>query len=1845
MASTLAQQLQRIADVSVNTVSAERLKATYSVSLLYPPQVAATQDIDLIYSSTIDGFAELVELDPRFKRFERGIFSDASRSIDRFTQTKEENDSLNRNVEEFLGLVGPRVLLRSAQKAVEWLVRKFRIHELNTAALILTFLPYHGHPVFAKVLSIIPKRSLPIALSCLAPHIKPASCPSRDNIIKSLTAHSDFFNILTLYVLEVVARSHAHHVLVSFYITVVVEALNRMCSTATYSKHPEDIITKVMPILVQGLKAKNVPEFQIGCYMIITVLVAKLPIDDKLLDSLIAEVIEGWSKESISAALACVALMAQERRSRSALPKQAIKGLAAVDNLGQKLVDMSKKYRVDELAAGLSIGILSSPSKHGLEGIKLVQKVLTDVSMPVGRRRDVLTKLLQAAIKGDITEENVRIEVADFLVGLGEATNGTEQLGGLLKDLLTSEGVDVETLELRLQTVIRPAVEPTEETTQDKSIKDATKRAEQVTFASLLSSLPKTTADISFLSPNPVSIYTTLTHALIHATSSKSNQQMIDLFSHPIFTQKAANEAFNLSFLVKVWTSKTVPALARAAALAQAQKTINTPIKGLRVDFQALIPYILIALGDLNKKVRAEAGNLLLSLMSSFKTIDANRKDKSSKTKIWGFDTIFDFNTEAAKWMETAEARKIIEGLGILEALEEAMLDRDVVRRVLAHGLGRVNDNLKNSLKATAVAFISSHIIGLSSLAIKLELLKLVNAVTTGSGVKAMPTAELLQSWVEPADYAVKWGTLCTEEKVDIAELEKEFAKTVTSSDKGEGVAFLIRIIKGEFGSSPQEIGEMRSAACGRLREVWSSLKKEVKASASQDILVVATSHVDETAIPGEAMEILKSVAIPMEVFEGWLQDCLNSLRSWTVKLGRGSSSSNDTEPSKKKKTGVEASETPTGDEDVVGSKIDDLTAILELLEVQPIGEGHVDLLKLGFGILSEVMNVAGEIGVSVGYLLQLILGVLGGVVGYIKTSKDPKRKLDGSVRADVLVNCIRSTTSPQVQNRALLLVASLADVAPEVVLHSVMPIFTFMGANVLRQDDEYSAHVIEQTVQRVIPPLVKSLHQQSIASSKSGVVGGVAELVSSFVTAYQHIPAHRRLRLFVKLTDTLGGDEFLFVVLSMLVEKYSQQKQSSRADGKEDGITTFCKDVAVTFGEETQLVSAVKYLDVVIDVLHNTPQGISQSIFSTIKDASTETRQSTAIRLLQMLSSILDNEKLRTQIGRRLNQGDADAERIRSHFSSALEKILALGKEYTEGSLRQAISGVMVKLLDLLSTPEFVKVVDTLITNSEFKRSALATFKDRVTSEFRADSASRTAILNLTPKIAQIVASPESAIEFKGDALSCLSAVTVKHGKRDPSIIYSLAEAVIGSGGLRSEDEGLRVLALICLTDMTNCLGGRIVPVVPKVVPFTLDLLEVVAGKKTSSLVHNAIFALLEGLVNTIPSFMTSYLQKILKGAWASTVTAGSDDSDSDSDVESVVDGQEITQELRTGLLDTIAKKMDVKTVMTAISATWNDALRMGYSATQEHLTTVSSLLSTATKGQVQKIHPLLTSFYLSAFALRKEVADHNERIRIDEDELDVIENACIDTTLKMVLKLNDTIFKPMFLQFADWAAEDLNESDDFTGERLQRTITFYNFTNRLNENLKSLVTEYYSYILPTTITLLNTIITPTTSSVPADSSIKAYTSLLRSLATTFSTDDREFWTSPMNFAQISTPVLSQLAVASKHTTLPPLIINAIVELACTCTGSDEQLKTIHGMVLKSMRSEVAEVRMTAVKTEMEFYRRLGEEWLGMLPETVPYIAELLEDDEEDIERETQRLIKLVEEYLGEGELEAMLT
>lgn len=61
-------------------------------------------------------------LNEEFAEFERSLFSESSKFVERSVKTKAENAELDESIEEFLLLLSPYFLLRPAHKALEWLV-------------------------------------------------------------------------------------------------------------------------------------------------------------------------------------------------------------------------------------------------------------------------------------------------------------------------------------------------------------------------------------------------------------------------------------------------------------------------------------------------------------------------------------------------------------------------------------------------------------------------------------------------------------------------------------------------------------------------------------------------------------------------------------------------------------------------------------------------------------------------------------------------------------------------------------------------------------------------------------------------------------------------------------------------------------------------------------------------------------------------------------------------------------------------------------------------------------------------------------------------------------------------------------------------------------------------------------------------------------------------------------------------------------------------------------------------------------------------------------------------------------------------------------------------------------------------------------------------------------------------------------------------------------------------------------------------------------------------------------------------------------------------------------------
>jgi U3 small nucleolar RNA-associated protein 10 len=84
MTTSLARQLQAIRSDTVSTL--DKRKHEKVSSLLFDPDEAASQDFHSMFSLGLNGLHGLVQLDGRFQNFEKTLFSESSKDIDRSIQ-------------------------------------------------------------------------------------------------------------------------------------------------------------------------------------------------------------------------------------------------------------------------------------------------------------------------------------------------------------------------------------------------------------------------------------------------------------------------------------------------------------------------------------------------------------------------------------------------------------------------------------------------------------------------------------------------------------------------------------------------------------------------------------------------------------------------------------------------------------------------------------------------------------------------------------------------------------------------------------------------------------------------------------------------------------------------------------------------------------------------------------------------------------------------------------------------------------------------------------------------------------------------------------------------------------------------------------------------------------------------------------------------------------------------------------------------------------------------------------------------------------------------------------------------------------------------------------------------------------------------------------------------------------------------------------------------------------------------------------------------------------------------------------------------------------------------------
>lgn len=233
-------------------------------------------------------------------------------------------------------------------------------------------------------------------------------------------------------------------------------------------------------------------------------------------------------------------------------------------------------------------------------------------------------------------------------------------------------------------------------------------------------------------------------------------------------------------------------------------------------------------------------------------------------------------------------------------------------------------------------------------------------------------------------------------------------------------------------------------------------------------------------------------------------------------------------------------------------------------------------------------------------------------------------------------------------------------------------------------------------------------------------------------------------------------------------------------------------------------------------------------------------------------------------------------------------------------------------------------------------------------------------------------------------------------------------------------------------------------------------------------------------------------------------------------------------------------------------------------------------------------------------------------------------------EVALRMIMKLNDATFRPVFEKLMDWADAGLPKSDA-KGRNL-RLLSVFNFLLAFFTRFASIVTKYATDIIKPAVSVLRK---------PDGENRDLWRKVLQTLTKCFEHDQEDFWPGPVHFGPVASALTLQFSFAqtlSIHE-VQAYLVPAVVELAVAADSLDH-FKEINDAMLKHLRSPHAPVRLAAVKAEQSLTRQLGEDgnWLSLITSMLPTISELQEDDDEEVERETHRWMVLIEEVTGDN-------
>ncbi|XP_064269854.1 HEAT repeat-containing protein 1 [Passer domesticus] len=928
---------------------------------------------------------------------------------------------------------------------------------------------------------------------------------------------------------------------------------------------------------------------------------------------------------------------------------------------------------------------------------------------------------------------------------------------------------------------------------------------------------------------------------------------------------------------------------------------------------------------------------------------------------------------------------------------------------------------------------------------------------------------------------------------------------------------------------------------------------------------------------------------------------------------------------------------------------------ILELLQHKKKLRHPQVLVPALFNLLSRCLERAASKEENMEYTKQLILSCLLNICQKLSSDggKVPADILDKEkFNVELIVRCIRISKMPQTHHHALLLLGAAAGIFPDKVLHNIMPIFTFMGAHVLRLDDTYTFQVINKTVQMVIPALIQA-EDSDLSESSGSVEEVVIKIIRVFVDALPHVPEHRRLPILSQLITTVGGDKFLWVLLVLLFEQYVTKTVTATPNTDKDAVlesdTEFWISVCCEFNVRSQFQSVMKIIQYLTELPENKeddpgtkkltcktkPKNLDGQLFDV------ESHSDKQLRHFKFLSVSFMSQLLSSQsfVKKIVEYGEPEElqeleqrllEEVLHYINTVASSVEGNVDKPTAKFWRVLLSkcyDMLDKVNALLPTETFIPVIGGLMRNQlpSVRRKAMDLLNNKVQQRTKWQKSQILQLLELVPELIAIVKckrkeeEEEQAIN-RQTALFSLKLLCKGFGTENPAPFVPVLKTAIDLISAEKEEKNVMGSALLCIAEVTCTLKAQAIPHLPRLMPALLKTL-----KSKKELVSNEIYLLsaitaLLKVAETLPHFLSPYLLECLLQVVR---------------LEKIVAefGPTSQISIRVAALKTIlATRLAPRILLPAVTKCYSEVLHTRKNCLGPLMNILKEHIAGMEKEHLISHQTELTAFFMKVLDFRTEHAED------DLEEVGKIEAYIIDCLISMVMKLSETSFRPLFFKLFDWSKTEATLRD--------RLLTFHRIADCIADKLKGLFTLFAGHLVKPFAETLNQVNISKTDEAFFDSDNNTEKSCLLlqftmdCLHKLFLFDTQKFL-SKERAETLMQPLVDQLENVlggdekfqervTAH--LIPCIAQFSVAMA-----DDSLWKPLNYQILLKTRHSSPKVRFAALLALIEVAQKLKENYLVLLPESIPFLAELMEDECEEVEQQCQKTIQQLEVILGE--------